>query len=144
MLAGYFTGFCFSCWIAFESGLTFLERYVDFFDLTPGLTFWINNDFNLTETGYLKIYSIFSLSYGFFASIRSIILYSGVFKNARNLHREMTLSLLYAPLNEFFERIPLGRIFNRLSSDMALMDLDMNFTIGQTILYGFLFTLDVI
>lgn len=42
----------------------------------------------------------------------------------------MSLNLLYAPINEFFERIPLGRIYNRLSKDLAVMDLDINFAIG--------------
>lgn len=34
----------------------------------------------------------------------------------------MTVSLLFSPLTEFFERVPLGRILNRLSKDMTVLD----------------------
>ena len=34
----------------------------------------------------------------------------------------MVACLLYAPLNEFFERIPLGRILNRFTKDIACID----------------------
>ena len=34
----------------------------------------------------------------------------------------MTACLLYAPLNEFFERIPLGRILNRFTKDQGCID----------------------
>ena len=34
----------------------------------------------------------------------------------------MTACLLYAPLNEFFERIPLGRILNRFTKDIFCID----------------------
>ena len=34
----------------------------------------------------------------------------------------MTACLLYAPLNEFFERIPLGRILNRFTKDISCID----------------------
>jgi ATP-binding cassette subfamily C (CFTR/MRP) protein 1 len=43
----------------------------------------------------------------------------------------MIISLLYAPITEFFERIPLGRILNRLSKDVATLDLDIGFRINE-------------
>ena len=55
----------------------------------------------------------------------------------------MTLCLLYAPMNEFFERVPLGRIYNRLSKDLSVMELDIAMITGMTILNAFLFVLDV-
>lgn len=55
----------------------------------------------------------------------------------------MILSLLFAPLNEFFERVPLGRIYNRLSKDLSVIDLDVAFSVGMSILSFFLFILDV-
>ena len=38
----------------------------------------------------------------------------------------MMHSLLYAPLNQFFERIPLGRILTRLTSNITEVDMELN------------------
>lgn len=38
----------------------------------------------------------------------------------------MMQSLLYAPLNQFFERIPLGRILTRLTSHITEVDMELN------------------
>ncbi len=34
----------------------------------------------------------------------------------------MMRGLLYAPLNEFFERVPVGRILNRFTKDIDMVD----------------------
>lgn len=51
-------------------------------------------------------------------ALRSSINFISSFKTARHVHQTMIASLMYAPLNEFFERIPLGRILNRLTKDL--------------------------
>ena len=38
------------------------------------------------------------------------------------IHKKMSHCLLYAPLNEFFDRVPLGRILNRLTKDVNIID----------------------
>lgn len=40
----------------------------------------------------------------------------------------MTACLLYAPLNEFFERIPLGRILNRFTKDQGCIDEEIRYS----------------
>lgn len=42
-----------------------------------------------------------------------------------------------APLNEFFERIPSGRILNRLSKDIGIIDSEMPFNVGNTLIIMF-------
>jgi ATP-binding cassette subfamily C (CFTR/MRP) protein 2 len=56
----------------------------------------------------------------------------------------MIISLLFAPINEFFERIPLGRIFNRLSKDLQVMELEVGESIRLSLLFIFLFLLDIV
>lgn len=56
----------------------------------------------------------------------------------------MMISLLYAPICEFFERIPLGRILNRLSKDIATLDLDIGLKIGSNLINIFSFISDVV
>lgn len=43
----------------------------------------------------------------------------------------MISKLLYAPLNEFFDRIPLGRILNRLSKDLTVLDTTISFSLAS-------------
>ena len=43
----------------------------------------------------------------------------------------MIKSLSEAPLNEFFDRVPTGRILNRLSKDMNILDLDLYGTLAN-------------
>ena len=43
----------------------------------------------------------------------------------------MIQSFADAPLNEFFDRVPTGRILNRLSKDMNVLDLDLYGTLGN-------------
>lgn len=56
----------------------------------------------------------------------------------------MMISLLYAPITEFFERIPLGRILNRVSKDIATLDLDIGWRIGENLVNIFCFIGDVV
>jgi len=37
----------------------------------------------------------------------------------------MLSNLLFSPLNEFFDRVPLGRIINRFSKDLSSVDLSL-------------------
>jgi ABC-type multidrug transport system fused ATPase/permease subunit len=38
------------------------------------------------------------------------------------IFEKMTRNLFRAPINEFFERVPIGRILNRYSEDMTIAD----------------------
>ena len=54
------------------------------------------------------------------------------------------ISLLYAPITEFFERIPLGRILNRTSKDVATLDMDIGMRISENLVCLFAFATDVL
>ena len=66
-------------------------------------------------------FTIFSLSYGIFAGIRAGLLLFSTLSNSRKIHKKMVASLLYAPITQFFERMPLGRILNRFSKDLTVL-----------------------
>lgn len=50
----------------------------------------------------------------------------------------MIAKLIYAPVNEFFDRVPLGRVLNRLSKDLNIVDSELGFAVGAFIVgfYG--------
>lgn len=71
---------------------------------------------------YLKIYAVLSLAYAFFNVIRSA---SALFKSvecSENIHYSMMKSIIRAPINLFFDRVPIGRILNRFSKDLNVVD----------------------
>jgi ATP-binding cassette subfamily C (CFTR/MRP) protein 2 len=84
------------------------------------------------------------MSFGFLAFFRAYLVWHGVVKTSRVIHRKMMISLLYAPITEFFERIPLGRILNRVSKDIATLDLDIGLKIGSNLVNIFSFIADIV
>ena len=62
------------------------------------------------------------MSYGVLSGLRYYILAIANIKAMKKLHKNMFESLLMAPINNFFERVPVGRILNRFSEDMNICD----------------------
>lgn len=60
--------------------------------------------------------------YGVFAFFRAMVLAISTPKMSSIIHESMVSNLLFSPLNEFFDRVPLGRILNRLSKDINSVD----------------------
>lgn len=59
-------------------------------------------------------------------------------RQGKIVHKSMMKSLLYASLGDFFNRIPIGRIINRLSKDLRELDEVIGFKIGNVIVDFFL------
>ncbi|CAD8149098.1 unnamed protein product [Paramecium pentaurelia] len=89
------------------------------------------NDLTYDENLHnLMIFSFFSLSFGFFALIRILTLSRESVNTANKIHTRMIDQLLYAPLCQFFERIPLGVLMNRLTKDQSVLDTEILWTIS--------------
>lgn len=63
--------------------------------------------------------SIFSNLFIFF---RAYTLVRSGAKQGERVHRGMMKSLLYASLSNFYNRVPVGRIINRLTKDLRELD----------------------
>ncbi|EAS00380.2 ABC transporter C family protein (macronuclear) [Tetrahymena thermophila SB210] len=94
------------------------------------ISYWTEDEDESKNNFYLTGYSIFSISYGFFAMIRALFCLFGSLKEARIIHRNIISSLIFAPLNEFFERVPIGRVLNILSKDLSVIDQEVGYNIG--------------
>lgn len=68
---------------------------------------------------------MFGVMYGVFAFFRAMILAISSPKMSEIIHESMISNLLFSPLNEFFDRVPLGRILNRLSKDLNAIDANL-------------------
>lgn len=97
------------------------------------LAHWCSSNDEENRVFYLKIYLILALSYGFFSLFRAGILCYFNLKVSRKMHYLILKSLLYAPINEFFDRVPAGRILNRISKDISVVDSEIPFDIGNFI-----------
>ena len=94
------------------------------------LSFWCGAQDQSKDHFYLSIYLTLALTYGFFSLLRAAFLCCKNIQVSRKLHYLMMRSLFLSSLNEFFERVPTGRILNRLSKDLAVVDGEIPFSIG--------------
>ncbi|KAK3724345.1 hypothetical protein QZH41_010856, partial [Actinostola sp. cb2023] len=70
---------------------------------------------------YLGIYGGFGFFQSFFSLISSLILAYGAYVASRLLHDNLLVNILRSPMS-YFESTPLGRIVNRFSKDMFVID----------------------
>ncbi|CAD8112763.1 unnamed protein product [Paramecium primaurelia] len=87
---------------------------------------------------YLTIFSVLSLSYGILAFLRQWVFVIVSCNQANNIHNKMISCLMYAPQCQFFERVPLGRIMNRLTKDQNVLDSELHWTFNWMLVQVFL------
>ena len=86
-----------------------------------GRTFPAQTDGITAQYEYLKIYAIILLISFVAASQRSLWAVRGGARSARSLFYVMTERVLHAPLS-YFETTPLGRVLNRFTYDIEILD----------------------
>ena len=67
----------------------------------------------------------------FSSATRAYILVSSGVRQGRIIHKGMIKSLLYASLVKFYNRVPVGRILNRLSKDLRELDEAIGYAVGN-------------
>ncbi|CAD1812854.1 unnamed protein product [Candida parapsilosis] len=73
---------------------------------------------------YITIYGIIGFAYGFTACVRILVInFSGI-RASNRIFKRVLLTILHAKLR-FFDKTPLGRIMNRFSKDVELVDQEM-------------------
>ena len=73
-----------------------------------------------------------------FAFFRALVFAFSNVKMSSYIHKEMISNLLFSSLNEFFDRVPLGRILNRLSKDLNAVDSNFPSVFGNVLVFSFL------
>lgn len=105
-----------------------LVRWTDYSDGT-------NTSFSMEFWAYG--YIIIGFVYGLFAFVRALLVAHSSPRMSNFIHESMISNLLFSSLNEFFDRVPLGRIFNRLSKDMSSVDLNVSNYFGNSCVFAF-------
>ena len=78
---------------------------------------------NKMEYMYLLIFLLLSRS--LMSLIRTILVYGNQLLLSRRLHAKMSFRILHAPITQFLERVPAGRIINRFTKDLDVIDSQM-------------------
>lgn len=75
---------------------------------------------------------MFAISGTVFSGTRAYILITSGIRQGRIVHKKMIKSLLYASIVRFYNRVPIGRILNRLSKDLREIDESIGYAVGGT------------
>lgn len=86
------------------------------------------------NTYYYGIYAILGITSGFLVYARVRMVFFRSLEVNRRLHNEMFYKVIRAPVNLFFDRVPLGRLINRFTADLNIFDFRVPFSLGN-ILY---------
>jgi len=92
--------------------------------------------FEKTTAYYLTVYGTITLTAAILILIRSIILTLATLRASRAMHKMASDAVLLAPI-QFFDTNPLGRILNRFSVDMQVIDVQLSPVAGQLLIYCF-------
>lgn len=89
------------------------------------VSYWTTSQATAADSNqlfYVAVYSGLTLVFSLFTLIRIWSLIAKSISSARKIHAKMIRSILRAPLNTFFDRVPAGRILNRFSKDINIVD----------------------
>lgn len=92
---------------------------------------WCEDDKKSVQ--HLYLYLGFAITATIFSGMQSYILVLSGIKQGRTIHKQIIKALLYTSLSKFYNRVPMGRILNRLSKDLRELDQAIGFTVGGTL-----------
>ena len=85
---------------------------------------------------YLLVYGLLGLGHCLCAYFTSLSMILGSFMASKELHNNLLFNILHCPMS-FFEKTPIGRLTNRFSKDINVVDDDIPATLES--FYGCLF-----
>lgn len=106
--------------------VTIVTNYILVIIANTGSNFWLSawtsaKDGDERAKFYLGIYFVIGISQAFFVCVGWISIVRGSLMASTNLHWKLLQSIVHAPMY-FFDTTPLGRIINRFSKDIDILD----------------------
>ena len=77
---------------------------------------------------YLANYALLGIAFTLTCGVISIVIIARSLACSKKLHHLMLKSIMRAPINLFFDRVPIGRILNRFSKDLDTADKALPFS----------------
>jgi ABC-type multidrug transport system fused ATPase/permease subunit len=94
---------------------------------------WSNT--NGTEDHYLYLYMAFIIGSTIFVFINVCVLVISSIQQGREVHSSIIKRVLYSSYTNFFNRVPIGRILNRLGRDVKEIDEVVGTSLRSSLLY---------
>lgn len=131
--------------------LCFLATMIENYSMYR-LAKWAGNYDQMTKWESYWSYCSIGLTYTWFGGIRSLLVSISAYFVSRKVHARMVYAVLHSRVEEFLQRVPTGRILNRFSTDLGVIDNKLNNQLrllvhllgnifAQAVLYGGLFGL---
>jgi len=80
---------------------------------------------------YLNIYAILGSCSVICILFRVLVTFFSSIRCSKKMHTDMLTQIMRAPVNTFFDTVPIGRIINRLSNDLDICDSEIPYDIGN-------------
>lgn len=87
---------------------------------------------------YIGIYVTIGFIYALFALIRALLTAYSVPKMSTKIHESIISNIMFSSLNDFFDRVPLARIFSTLSKDLGSVDTSISVYFNSALVFSFL------
>ena len=71
-----------------------------------------------------------AIGMGLFIFLRVIVIILAQLKVSKNMHNRLIARVFQAPVNLFFDVTPIGKILNRFSKDLSIIDEEIFFDFG--------------
>lgn len=88
-----------------------------------------------TKRDGIELIAALSVSLSLIGFVRALVIYFSGYYASKRIHASMSFGLLYSKIEEFIERVPIGRILNRFSEDVEVIDTSL--TVAFSMLYIF-------
>lgn len=109
------------------------------------LSDWTSNEDAYSTDFRFAIYGVIGFSQVFFIIVGWLCIVTGNLTAATNLHGNVLHQMLHSPMS-FFDTTPLGRILNRFSKDIDILDMfiQINFRVWLTTFWQIIVTIVII
>lgn len=97
---------------------------------------WAKNFDPFEKFDYVWFIGFLLFSRAFLTVIRSMFVFGTQLVMSRQLHARMLFRVLHAQIGNFLERVPAGRIINRFTKDIEVIDKEIGWTISGVIMEG--------
>ena len=110
------------------------------------LSYWCDHSdsLNYSKAFFFEIYWVLTVSSLTFCFFRVAMLYHRSLQCSRVIHKDMFSKIIRAPVNFFFDRVPIGRVLNRLNADLSVLDNSIASSFDFLIAYVFSLVADII
>src|SRR5437016_891498 len=116
--------------------------------LFTGSNFWLSYWSMHSQFGnnyyYCSIYTLMAMAYGTLCYVRASMVFFQAIECSRQIHTNMFSRIIRAPVNLFFDRVPIGRLLNRFSKDLGAVDGQLVMAFNIFLLCGFVFLADIV